>query len=336
MMDKQREFLSIGLLLVDGGAAGGGGNGKTFINGESVKMWLTNKQKSANYEAAYQERFGKRNCMGFKLAVSVYRKRNALQKIITTINEYRGHHVMTVVVHKYLLSVRRVQRCMRNYLACKYAKLASLSVLWDKYEFEYIKRMLEKRKALKKNNLSLKKKQKKQKDTFEELAISLKMNEKSLVEMKQQGKMWNKIDEKMESFLIKLKARGKLRDVKEDEQMGKFRLPDVVRIKNLKELLISLRKQFFQSQRIQRIRQKEFDSTFSIAHAMDLLKGRGDNISRIVNDKFNKSVVVLQYDPFYLFSQLDHSAIIEIIIREHELNDTFTIKIQNDDVSKTI
>ena len=40
MMDKQREFLSIGLLLVDGGATGGGGgsNGKAFINGESVKV----------------------------------------------------------------------------------------------------------------------------------------------------------------------------------------------------------------------------------------------------------------------------------------------------------
>jgi len=41
MMDKQREFLSIGLLLVDGGATGGGGggcNGKTFINGEIVKV----------------------------------------------------------------------------------------------------------------------------------------------------------------------------------------------------------------------------------------------------------------------------------------------------------
>jgi len=40
MMDKQREFLSIGLLLVDGGATGAGGcsNGKTFINGESVKV----------------------------------------------------------------------------------------------------------------------------------------------------------------------------------------------------------------------------------------------------------------------------------------------------------
>ena len=67
----------------------------------------------------------------------------------------------------------------------------------------------EKRKALKKNNLSLKKKQKRQKDPLEELALSLKMDEKALVEMKQQGKMWNKIDEKMESFLIKLKARGK-------------------------------------------------------------------------------------------------------------------------------
>ena len=39
MMDKQREFLSIGLLFVDGGAAGGGGgNGKTFIDGEIVKV----------------------------------------------------------------------------------------------------------------------------------------------------------------------------------------------------------------------------------------------------------------------------------------------------------
>jgi len=41
MMDKQREFLLIGLLLVDGGATGGGGggcNGKTFINGEIVKV----------------------------------------------------------------------------------------------------------------------------------------------------------------------------------------------------------------------------------------------------------------------------------------------------------
>lgn len=42
MMDKQREFLSMGLLLVDGsgcgGAGGGGGNGKTFINGEIVKV----------------------------------------------------------------------------------------------------------------------------------------------------------------------------------------------------------------------------------------------------------------------------------------------------------
>ena len=75
----------------------------------------------------------------------------------------------------------------------------------------------EKRKALKKNNLSLKKKQKKQKDTFEELALSLKMNEKSLIEMKQQGKMWNKIDEKMESFLIKLKARGIIGDDNHDD-----------------------------------------------------------------------------------------------------------------------
>jgi hypothetical protein len=43
MMDKQREFLSMGLLLVDGAGSGGsgsgsGGSGKTFINGEIVKV----------------------------------------------------------------------------------------------------------------------------------------------------------------------------------------------------------------------------------------------------------------------------------------------------------
>jgi len=44
----------------------------------------------------YQERFGKQNNMGFKLSVAIYRKRNALRKIITTINEYRGHHVVSI------------------------------------------------------------------------------------------------------------------------------------------------------------------------------------------------------------------------------------------------
>jgi len=300
-----------------------------------VKMWFLTIQKKDNSEfGSYQY-----DNLRFKVGVSIRRKRTALRIILIAIKEYKGRKIVSlpVMVHKYLIKLRRVQRCMRHYLACKHAKIELLSMLWVKYEYEYIKRMLDKRKALKKSSISLKKKQKKQRDSLEELALSLKMDEKSLIEMKQQGKMWNKIDEKMESFLIKLKARGKLRDVKEDEHMEKFRLPDRVRIKHLNELLITLRKQFFQTQRMQRIRQKEFDSTFSISHAMDLLKGRADNISRIVNDKFNKSVVVLRYDPFYLFRKLDHSTIIEIIIREHELNDTFTIKIQqNDDISKAI
>jgi hypothetical protein len=42
--------------------------------------------------------------------------------------------------------------------------------------------------------------------------------------------------------------------------------------------------------------------------------GRGDNISRIVNDKFNKSVVVLQYDPFYLFRYMMMMMIVMMIV----------------------
>ena len=42
IMDKQREFLSMGLLLGDGsgGANGAASGGKTFISGESVKVYI--------------------------------------------------------------------------------------------------------------------------------------------------------------------------------------------------------------------------------------------------------------------------------------------------------
>ena len=54
---------------------------------------------------------------------------------------------MNVVVHKYLMGVRKVQRNIRDFIACKHAKIVSLSVLWTRLERNYVKHMVEKRKV---------------------------------------------------------------------------------------------------------------------------------------------------------------------------------------------
>jgi hypothetical protein len=54
---------------------------------------------------------------------------------------------MNVVVHKYLMGVRKVQRNIRDFLACKHAKIATLSILWTRLERNYVKHMVEKRKV---------------------------------------------------------------------------------------------------------------------------------------------------------------------------------------------
>jgi hypothetical protein len=58
---------------------------------------------------------------------------------------------MNVVVHKYLTGVRKVQRNIRDFLACKHAKITSLAVLWARLERNYVKSMLEKRKIAKRS-----------------------------------------------------------------------------------------------------------------------------------------------------------------------------------------
>jgi hypothetical protein len=58
---------------------------------------------------------------------------------------------MNVVVHKYLMGVRKVQRNIRAFIACKHAKITSLGVLWSRLERNYVKSMLEKRKLAKRS-----------------------------------------------------------------------------------------------------------------------------------------------------------------------------------------
>jgi hypothetical protein len=46
---------------------------------------------------------------------------------------------MTVVIHRFIKSVRFVQKITRDFLSCKEARIEALLRLWDKVEYKYIK-----------------------------------------------------------------------------------------------------------------------------------------------------------------------------------------------------
>ena len=62
---------------------------------------------------------------------------------------------MNVVVHKYLTGVRKVQRNIRDFIACKHSKISTLAILWSRLEKQYVKQMLEKRKLAKRSTGAL-------------------------------------------------------------------------------------------------------------------------------------------------------------------------------------
>lgn len=105
---------------------------------------------------------------------------------------------MNVVVHKYLTGVRKVQQNIRDFLCCKHAKVFCLAVLWARLERGYVKKMLEKRKEQKRSTGKMSS-QESDMATFDR---------KTLIEMKNQAKLWERIDNKMEDRIKSLKATG--------------------------------------------------------------------------------------------------------------------------------
>lgn len=145
---------------------------------------------------------------------------------------------MNVVVHKYLTGVRKVQQNIRDFLCCKHAKVFCLGVLWARLErgyvslqnkqyytiiihtysrrkednyalcvfyktntmvhCRYVKKMLERRKEQKRSTGKL---------SAPDSDMGA-FDRKTLIEMKNQAKLWERIDSKMEDRIKSLKATG--------------------------------------------------------------------------------------------------------------------------------
>ncbi len=262
-----------------------------------------------------------------------------------------------LIVHKYLSGVRKVQASMRDFLACKRAKILALGKVWEKLEVRYIKRKLEERRAQKRglvekisaHNAALLQEEEAVAQQLLDAQIErsatgkkkaggsnkagtntsstagsksgpVEVDAQSKIDMKNQAKQWSKIDAKMETYLKQLKASGVIVDEEEAETVRKLMLPESTRNRVLctniclsllravltyNSLCLSLslcqRKEFYTSQKAIIRRQAENDSVFKESHALDLLKGRDADITRIIHEKFDKRLVHLAYKPFMLF-----------------------------------
>jgi hypothetical protein len=213
----------------------------------------------------------------FRLALRISRKRSAVHKIKTFLTEYKNHHrvrnsclsidlsiclfflyisctlsscvlfflsvsiclvfwcepisvQMNVVVHKYLSGVRKVQQNIRDFIACKHGKIHSLSLLWTQLEHVYVRQMIEKRKEQKRNTGKLQ----------SEDGEFAGMDRKTVIEMKNQAKLWSRIDTKMEERIKVLKSTGVIVNESEELSLSRYLLTPRKRWNAINDMLQNL------------------------------------------------------------------------------------------------
>ena len=135
---------------------------------------------------------------------------------------------MNVIVHRYLTGVRKVQRMSREFIGCKDAKVLAMEKIWIKYEIQFIKKKLDQKKA-RMRNLQVAKKNSE--------AMLAEMGGKSFIEMKQQAKLWSRIDGRMEHMVTTLKTTGMLQEESEEQIIERLMVPVEMRRKALKMYL---------------------------------------------------------------------------------------------------
>lgn len=135
---------------------------------------------------------------------------------------------MSVVVHRFLFSVRKVQRNMRDFLGCKVAKITLLGRIWDKMELNFIRKKLEQRKARIAGATLSKKK------LDNDLTL---MNSAGLEEIKEKEREWHKIHKQMEKIVCGLRVTGIIVEETEDQIIDKLRIPDAMKSEILRNFL---------------------------------------------------------------------------------------------------
>lgn len=261
---------------------------------------------------------------------------------------------ITKIIHNYLSSVKLIQRNIRSFLQCKRSKEKLLLIIWDKLEKKYIKEKLNERlnkiEDIKKNNLSIasipttsSSSNSSPSSSSKSLSPSLnqdiskvspKMKAKLLNDIAKKKK-WLRIEKKMENTISLLRQLNILKVEQKDDAIKRYILPLEYRKETIKSLLEKWRRDYLNSEKNKIKKQLEMDSTFKTSHVLDFLFNNGEEVKRILHDRYdtknkssnNHSTSYIKYKPFFFFKVIDKKQMLEAITEGHNIHESFVIKL---------
>jgi hypothetical protein len=165
-------------------------------------------------------------------------------------------------VHSFLRRVRHCQKTCFEFLACKKARIAALSKMWDKLERRYILSVLNRKKDLARQEVS------------NETVNILNLDPEMQIRMKNADKRWDRIDARVDHQIKKLRNQGDIGNVTDDDDIAKFMIKDRIKHRVILHLLEKSRKEHLLERVEFNNSQQHAENDFTVADVLKLLAGK--------------------------------------------------------------
>lgn len=286
---------------------------------QSASMFITRLVKGwylrhifRKYVILFKKTLGKHKSR-LRLALRIHRKRRAVEKISTFLMEFRNHDPVKLVVHRFLLKIKRSQKALHDFLACKRGRLAALVKIWNKWEVRYIRKRLQERE----HGVVVSKESK-----FTDLHI----DDKTRIEMSKQEEKWREVDKRMAEELEKNRVKGFLKLESSMEKILSMTLPESVRDSVLISMIEKARRAHYVKSKAEMEEYVHKISGYKEEDAALVLKGMNHMVLEKGMHRANKI-----YNPliqhFNMFKYITVRSVVEKLKECHEVAGTFVMKI---------
>lgn len=275
------------------------------------------------------------------LCLRIRKKRQAVDKCILFLNIYKDQRLVSFMVKQYFTKVHRCQRVARDMIGCTRGRMIALEKMWEQLEVKFLKYMLYKQahSDITKKVAEKARKRSEKRDDVRTQAIPSKsvrvlkrgIDLSAIVKcVSRQGELWQKIDGRIENTLNKLRVSGSVDKRRSTEEiMEELSVPWHDRHIMLRELLMAKRREYL-------LLRESMDLTkpkagmlgmYSDEDAALMLKGATKTVSQLLLRELHVEFDSKSIPPFYLFSYVSKSTILELINSEHERRKTFIITV---------
>lgn len=314
----------------------------------SFKHWYQRRMKQL-YTFSFKKSI-RNNQLRLGLSIRVIYKRIAVRRIKSFLVSCQANPRFRTAIQTFIIRVRKIQRILRTYLACRAARLHVLSLLWEKWEKKYIKRKLLERFNLcqgtssnanssnssSSSNTPVKKKKKKKVGAVTSFN-SIKIAPKMKAELEKQAQRWLAVDDKMSKEVKKNTDRGYLKVANDNDTILKYLLAVDIRNNIISVLLKDAKKRHLRDLAASAHKEAEAivrrgGQQYSSDHALHLLKdAKAGYIDSVVIDTLSSTLPIASTyakssrELFYMHKCIPVTSLIEAIKQAHDDCKTFVI-----------